>query len=390
MHKALEYCKAKFQYYKSKYGSFAYLDVLVGSVLALSAILGWGFFLSNLGFSSLLLYTKFETPHTNQSLRRAGYGIATLGLLITNLSLCLVLYPILTAAPIYSLFMVPFLVGGGIAYHFLLRASGLKNNFFPGLMALENIHQFIHRSFKRFDGQNVVNQLESGKDLNYISDPDSKLSLALQLGAEKAVSKLIEYGANINSLIPNSTMLEQVTLTAAISEETPNFPKNIRIIRLLAKNGLDINQLSPTDHATSLHLAAELDAIKTAQLLLVFGANPTLENDIQQKALTTKITDLKWRKMLLKHYKKLTLALQPKSLKDIASLALSKTEIDPQKTFLDAASLPAELLAYYQETSTRESRRPKISRDNINKFLDYYETELQPTQEEKAKLGMVP
>ncbi len=104
-------------------------------------------------------------------------------------------------------------------------------------------------------------------------DGFTPLQLACYFGREEIVTYLLAQGADINAIAENPTLIQAVHAAAANG--------NLNILRHLLERGANANA-QQQNRLTPLHTAADSNHAAMAQLLLKYGADPTLANDSGQ------------------------------------------------------------------------------------------------------------
>lgn len=255
----------------------------------------------------------------------------------------------------------------------------------PAWRYLAEEYQHVYSNRNTYDNDRVIDDLEKGlPPPSVIINLEDKLLLAATLGSLKAMRALIEAGADVNYVKGERSILIATLITAFIRDGLPTFYDSLEMLAFLVKKGADINAI--VGGQSLLHLAVELDNKKIAKKLLQLRINADLPNAAGEKALTPKLKDPAWRKMMVEHYT--YLQEENKILSSYGQL-MGMVHANPEeKIFPEGAdqttSLGSEPMQNHNNiTSLFEAQRASAQRSIPTR--NYYAQELNATSDELAR-----
>lgn len=323
----------------SLFGSLFNGALVVNSSLNLLLLVGYLLSARHLSFFKLRLAGNY----LKRKYGGVGIGLAYIGFILSGVSLLF--------APLSAIFLGAFL-GGTI---------GVMMD--PILNGCQAIMSFIQKILP---------------ERRKLSDSDLKRFNLTQIALLYGTSENVK-NAQVEDLIDSklfairfSQILQVVIRFASQNENTAKFEKFATTIKSLL-NALDLNQMLVDGKTPLLHLAVQANGIKTSQLLLDLGADPSIPNDLAEYAFSSKLHDPQWNNFLIRHRQNFP---SPHKVRSLSALALKafhdvldkkdKYQGKPLETIL-----PEELLIKYRETAEREiklQRHKKYYNEVVSKI----------------------
>ena len=182
----------------------------------------------------------------------------------------------------------------------------------------EKVGSTLHYAVKHGKHEIVKNLVEKGVDVN-IKDSQNQTPLlfAVQNGDESLVKLLLDLGAKINGPGYNEAIFAAIEL------------KSSEILKILVKNGAEVNFKDEINESTPLHIAVSDHKYEMANILVEAGANVNARNEESVTPLAQIFDEDVWK---LKNSSEITKRLET-DMKIAKLLIDNNAEIDAKNIF---------------------------------------------------------